>query len=84
MSKKVKLYIWESCPFCMNAKFLLQNLNIPFDAEVIAGKPEVKQALIEKTGHRTVPYVFIGDEFIGGFNELNRIAEDGTLLEKLK
>lgn len=84
MNKKVKLYIWETCPYCMNAKFLLQNLNIPFEAEVIAGKPKVKEALIEKTGHRTVPYVFIGDEFIGGFSELNRMAEDGTLLEKLK
>lgn len=84
MSKKVKLYIWESCPFCVNAKMLLQNLDIPFDVEVIAGKPEAKQDLIEKTGHRTVPYVFIGDEFIGGFNELNRMAEDGSLVEKLK
>ena len=76
---KIVLFTWSYCPYCINAKKLLDEKNIPYAEHLIDDKPEKKQELYEKTGQDTVPYVFIDDELIGGYTELKQLDEEGKL-----
>lgn len=67
----VTIYTTAVCPYCHAAKRLLDSEGIAFDEIRLDGKPELRQRLArEHAGWRTVPMVFIGDSFIGGFSEL--------------
>jgi GrxC family glutaredoxin len=82
--KPVKLYTKTYCPYCDRAKALLTAREIPYTEENIEGKPEEAKALFAKTGFRTVPQIFIGEECIGGFTELAALDASQKLIEKLK
>lgn len=81
--KAVKVYSKTYCPYCDRAKALLTAREIPYTEENLDGKGEEAAALFAKTGFRTVPQIFIGDECIGGFQELAALDADGKLFEKL-
>ncbi len=82
--KTVKIYSTEYCPFCVRAKSLLKSKNIDFKEINLEGKPEELKALKEKTGLRTVPQIFIGEELIGGFSELSALDQSNQLKAKLE
>ena len=67
----------------MRAKSLLSSLNIPFEDVDVAANPEVREKLIAETGHQTVPLIFIGDEFIGGYDQLAALHAKGELEAKV-
>lgn len=75
-----KVYIYgrlQGCPFCDNAKRLCEAKGYDFDF-VEVGKDITKEALVEKVlthttvPPRTVPQIFIGEEYIGGFTEFHK------------
>jgi len=67
------------------AKRLLKNLNYQFDEVAIDTDPELRQRLSAANGGwRTVPMIFIGEEFIGGFDELNKLHKSGELARKME
>ena len=76
---KVELYTWAHCPYCINAKNLLAEKNIPYTEYPIDEQPEKKQELFAKTGQDTVPYIFIDGKLIGGYTELRQLADAGEL-----
>jgi glutaredoxin 3 len=78
----VKIYTTDYCPFCRAAKNLLNTKEIEYEEIRIENFAE-KDALVVKTGHPTVPQIFIDDEFVGGFEELRILEESGELDEKL-
>jgi glutaredoxin 3 len=83
--REVTLYTTPSCGFCVAAKRLLGQKNIPFKEVGLADKPELRQRLSQENGgYRTVPMIFIGEEFIGGFDELNALSQSGGLDAKLQ
>ena len=71
---KVTVYTTDYCPFCTAAKDFLKRRNIPFE-EIDVSDYAKKAALKARTGMRTVPQIFIGDELIGGFQELMAAVE---------
>ncbi|MEC9281725.1 MAG: glutaredoxin 3 [Bdellovibrionota bacterium] len=79
----VKIYTKNYCPYCVHAKNLLQNKGVSFTEENLEDNPEEMMALIQKTGMRTVPQIFINDELIGGFTELSALEQAGELDKKL-
>ena len=79
MSKKIEIYTWGHCPFCIRAKNLLDDKGMPFTEINLDGKDQELIELRERTGQRTVPQIFIDDEFIGGFSELSALNEAGKL-----
>jgi len=81
---KVVIYSKNYCPYCDRAKNLLNSKGIPFEERNIEGKPEEFKALMEKTGMRTVPQIFINDELIGGFDDMNALDKAGKLDSLLK
>ncbi len=77
--KEVTVYSTKMCPFCMKAKHLLKLRSVPFTEHVYTfGTPEM-DALVKQTNHMTVPQIFIGDEFIGGCDELELLIRKGEL-----
>jgi len=72
----VKMYTTAVCPFCIRAKQILKAKGVASIEEVrIDMDPDERMKMMEVTGRRTVPQIFIGDTHVGGCDDL--IALDG-------
>ncbi|MDD4691086.1 glutaredoxin domain-containing protein [Eubacterium aggregans] len=80
-NRKITLYTWPHCPFCISAKRLLKARGLQYEDHNILGKSAEKEDLIAKTGQTTVPYIFFDDELIGGYSELAALDDSGKLAE---
>lgn len=76
---EVIIYTWSYCPFCINAIKLLSSKNIPYKEICIDDDDETFEEQSLKTGHRTVPFIFINGNFIGGYTDLKALNESGKL-----
>lgn len=76
---EVKVYTQTYCPYCDRAKSLLKEKGVNFEEINLDGKPDELNSLREKTGMRTVPQIFIGEELIGGYSELSSLDQEGKL-----
>ena len=77
----VTVYSTTWCPWCDRAKALLNARGIEFDAVNIDDQPNFRQKLMELTGGYTVPQIVIGEEPIGGFQQLRALDASGKLAE---
>lgn len=75
----VTLYFKDPCPYCVNAKRLLTNKGIEFEAIDLTSKPEELDALKDKYNWRTVPMILINGKMIGGYTDLKEMNEKGEL-----
>jgi glutaredoxin 3 len=80
---RVRVYSTLICPHCVRAKALLRQRGIAYENVDVTGDAAARAWLASRTGRRTVPQVFIGDEPIGGFQELRALAESGELERRL-
>lgn len=83
----VKLYVTTHCPFCVRAKQFLTKKGVEFEIIDLTSKPDDLQELKSKTHWQTVPQIFIGEDFIGGYTDMIKLEDQGVLdkmLEKLK
>lgn len=84
MMKQVTVYSKEVCPYCDRAKQLLKNKDVDYE-EIRVDEDEQQLAKMkELSGQRTVPQIFIGDEPIGGFDELYALVKEGQFESKLE
>lgn len=83
--KPVKMYTTQVCPYCVRAKALLQQRGVHVIEEIrVDLHPSERDRMIELTGRRTVPQIFIGDTHVGGCDDLmalDRAGGLGTLLQ---
>lgn len=79
----VVLYVTDTCGYCRMAESLLKRREIAFTAVDVTDLPEARSWLIEKTGRRTVPQIFVKGESIGGFVELAAMERSGALARAL-
>lgn len=82
--KKVTVYTTNYCPYCTRAKELLKRKNIPFQEIDLTNDDAKREEVQEKTGWMTVPMIFIGEELIGGSDELHALEAAGKLDEKVR
>ncbi len=75
----ITIYSTPSCPYCKQAKTLLDSLNIPYKDIDVAADTAVRDEMIKKTGQMTVPIIMNGDELIGGYDELAKLHAEGRL-----
>lgn len=75
----ITIYSKDFCPYCANAKRLLTARGFDFEEVDITHNPALETKLIEQTGQRTVPQIFVEDKSIGGFVELARLVAKGDL-----
>jgi len=72
----VKMYTTAVCPYCIRAKQILKSKGVEQIMEIrIDMEPEERAKMMEITGRRTVPQIFIGDTHVGGCDDL--VALDG-------
>ncbi len=76
---KITLYTTEPCAFCRQAKALLGKRGLGYDEINLAKDAEGRAELAKRTGMMTFPQVIIGDEVVGGFNELLSAERSGRL-----
>ena len=76
---RVKLYTTQSCPFCVRAKRLLEARGIPYEDVDVGGDDALREEIMQRTGRRTVPQIFIDERSIGGFEELAALDAAGEL-----
>ena len=77
----VTIYVKQTCPYCISAKRLLEHKGVvytEFDVTKM-NQTELEEVAGKTNHHRTVPKIFIGDTFIGGFDDLNRLDKEGRL-----
>ena len=77
---KIVMYCTEVCPYCVRAEHLLRRKGIT-DIEKIRVdlQPELMDAMIQKTGRRTVPQIYINDAHVGGFDDMAALDRAGKL-----
>ena len=83
MPKSVTVYTTEYCAYCTRAKSLLKQKEIAFKEIDVTHDAGTREKLEEKTGWMTVPMIFIGEEFIGGFDDLSALEKSGKLNSKI-
>ena len=77
---KVLMYTSAYCPYCTNAERLLHSKGVTEIEKIqVDTVPELKIAMMEKTGRRTVPQIYIGERHIGGFDDLRALDLAGGL-----
>ena len=78
--KKVEIYTWQYCPFCIRAKSLLNKKNIEFIEYKIDGDESAREKMSERSnGKRSLPQIFIDNNSIGGCDDLYSLEEDNKL-----
>jgi glutaredoxin 3 len=80
----VKMYTTQVCPFCQRAKALLKQRGVAQIDEIrVDLHPAERQAMVQLTGRRTVPQIFIGQTHVGGCDDLIALDQRGGLLPLL-
>lgn len=78
MSNNIIVYSSNFCHYCVQAKKLLDKLNLNYNEINIQNFPEKRDEMLMKSnGKRTVPQIFVNDHHVGGFYELNRLVQKG-------
>ena len=77
--KDVVIYTTRYCPFCIRAKYLLDNKNVPYTEISVDGDRALRAEMTAKAGRHTVPQIWIGDHHVGGCDELMAIERSGEL-----
>lgn len=75
----VKVYTKSYCPYCVKAKNLLKNKNVPFEEIDVEHDEALFNSLKTKTGMRTVPMIFVGEKLVGGYSDLQALEDEGKL-----
>lgn len=84
MNSEITMYSTRFCPYCMRARFLLESKNVEFNDIGVDARPELRREMMEKSGRRTVPQIWIGDRHVGGYDDLAHLEQLGQLDELLK
>lgn len=80
----VKIYLTASCPYCHQAKQLLKQRGVTELEEIrVDMQPAERQKMMDITGRRTVPQIFIGQTHVGGCDDLMALDGRGGLLPLL-
>jgi len=81
---KVLMYSTAICPFCVMAERLLRARGVAEIEKVrVDLEPDKRLEMMEKTHRRTVPQIFIGSVYVGGFDDLSALDRAGKLAELL-
>jgi glutaredoxin 3 len=75
----VVVYSTPWCPYCVRAKRLLHDKGVTFTDIDISGNAELRQEMIQRSGQRTVPQIWIAGRHVGGCDDLYALERQGQL-----
>ena len=76
---KVLMYSTGVCPFCLMAERLLKAKGVEIEKIRVDLEPARRQEMMERTGRRTVPQIYVGDKHVGGYDDLAALDRAGGL-----
>lgn len=77
---KVLMYSTAVCPYCIRAEQLLHSKGVTEIEKIrVDLQPELRVAMMERTGRRTVPQIYINDQYVGGYDDLAALDHAGKL-----
>jgi len=82
--KKIVIWTFKRCPFCVKSKKLLDQLNVEYEEIQIPFGDKRLDELALKTGCTTLPQTFVDDEYIGDNSKLYELHAEGVLESILK
>ncbi len=82
--RRVVVYSTQVCPYCERAKQLLQRKNVAFQEIKVDTDHQAREEMIERSGRRTVPQIFIDEHHVGGCDDLYALDHAGKLDELLR
>ena len=83
--KKVEIYTWQYCPFCIRAKALLSQKGVAYEEYKIDGNEVARREMqLRADGRNTLPQIFIDNQGIGGCDELYELESNNDLDKMLQ
>ncbi|PTX17712.1 alkyl hydroperoxide reductase subunit F [Halanaerobium congolense] len=76
---KIEIYTKTWCPYCRRAKAMLKSLGLDYTDYDITDNEELQQEMVERSGKKTIPQIFINDQKIGGYDDLIELVSSGGL-----
>jgi glutaredoxin 3 len=77
--KPVTIYTKPGCPYCARALALLDQKGVPVTNIVASIDPDLRAEMVARSGRTTFPQIFIGDDHVGGCDDLHALNDAGTL-----
>lgn len=81
---EITVYTRRFCAYCTAAKSLLQGNDYDFVEVSLDEDPELAEQIMERSGQRTVPQIFVGEKSLGGFQELHAAINSGEFAELVR
>lgn len=83
--QNVKMYTTAVCPYCIRAKQILKSKGVETIEEIrIDNDPSARDVMMQTTGRRTVPQIYIGNTHVGGHDDLVALDQRGALMPLLQ
>ncbi|HEX7636132.1 MAG TPA: glutaredoxin 3 [Noviherbaspirillum sp.] len=80
MTVRVLMYSTGVCPYCIMAERLLKAKGVENIEKIrVDLQPQLRAEMMQKTGRRTVPQIYVGDTHVGGFDDLSDLDRAGKL-----
>ena len=79
MSHSVTLYTTRFCPYCVRAKALLDQKGVTYTEIAVDNDPGLRREMVSRSGGTSVPQIWIGEEHIGGCDEMMFLERQGRL-----
>ncbi|HVL08711.1 glutaredoxin 3 [Imbroritus primus] len=77
---KVVMYSTTVCPYCQMAERLLRSRGVDAIEKILIDRePGKREEMMERTGRRTVPQIYVGETHVGGFDDLSALDKQGGL-----
>lgn len=80
---RIVMYASPFCGYCSAAKRLLAEKGVEYTEIDVVAEPERRIEMMERSGRRTVPQIFIGAKHVGGYDDLKALDVNGELDELL-
>lgn len=75
----IKIYSGRFCGYCVAAERLMKSKGMEYELIKVDEEPGLFEHMVEITGRRTVPQIFIGERHVGGFDDLSALNQSGEL-----
>ena len=78
------MYSTRFCPYCIRARMLLDSKRVEYTDISVDSKPDLRREMMQRSGRRTVPQIWVGEQHVGGFDDLARLEQQGSLDQLLQ
>ncbi|PID33750.1 MAG: glutaredoxin 3 [Thiotrichales bacterium] len=83
MPAKVVIYTTRFCPYCIRARSFFKKKGVEYTEIRVGRNRDLRKEMEQRSGHNTVPQIFINNESMGGYDDITALDRQGKLDQKL-